>query len=48
MSTKELAGDLRRDVEHYRGLWRTARQTDAKVTMIVLCVGPLACFIFFC
>eukprot|EP00903_Cladosiphon_okamuranus_P015118 g13981.t1 len=31
MSTSELAGDLRRDVEHYRGLWRTARTADAKV-----------------
>lgn len=31
MSTSELAGDLRRDVEHYRGLWRTARSADAKV-----------------
>lgn len=31
MSTRELGGDLRRDVEHYRGLWRTARQADAKV-----------------
>ncbi|CAM9301607.1 unnamed protein product, partial [Hapterophycus canaliculatus] len=28
MSTTELAGDLRRDVEHYRGLWRTARGAD--------------------
>lgn len=33
MSTTELAGDLRRDVEHYRGLWRTARTADEKVTM---------------
>lgn len=31
MSTSELAGDLRRDVEHYRGLWRTARGADKKV-----------------
>ena len=31
MSTSELASDLRRDVEHYRGLWRTARSADAKV-----------------
>eukprot|EP00752_Nemacystus_decipiens_P018228 g16356.t1 len=31
MSTSELARDLHRDVEHYRGLWRTARDADAKV-----------------
>ncbi|CAM9632648.1 unnamed protein product [Ectocarpus fasciculatus] len=31
MSTTELGGDLRRDVEHYRGLWRTARSADTKV-----------------
>lgn len=35
MSTADLAGDLRRDVEHYRGLWRTARTADAKV-----CIQP--------
>lgn len=34
MSTKDLGGDLRRDVEHYRGLWRTARQADTKVCAI--------------
>lgn len=32
MSTSELAVDLRRDVEHYRGLWRTAKSADAEVT----------------
>lgn len=31
MSTAELSRDLRRDVEHYRGLWRTAKTADAKV-----------------
>ena len=33
MTTAELAGDLRRDVEHFRGLWRTARSADEKVTL---------------
>lgn len=37
MSTTELAVDLRRDVEHYRGLWRTARTADAKVRFVTRC-----------
>lgn len=37
MSTTELAGDLRRDVEHYRGLWRTARGADEKVNKHSYC-----------
>lgn len=32
MSTAELSRDLRRDVEHYRDLWRTGRQADTKVS----------------
>ena len=35
MSTAELSRDLRRDVEHYRGLWRTAKTADAKVPTTV-------------
>lgn len=38
MSTSDLAGDLRRDVEHYRGLWRTARGADEKVCWWVWCI----------
>lgn len=39
MSTTELGGDLRRDVEHYRGLWRTARGADTKVDTMNLFVS---------
>lgn len=31
LSTAELAVDLRRDVGHYRELWKTGKQADTKV-----------------